>query len=281
MTRFTAIAAAVAALSAPLAAQSLQYTAPNGNKYYSQPDTGPVARAQAASDADPKNVDKLIALGISQAGPRQMREAIATFTKAIAIAPNNAVLYRWRGHRNLSVREFAKAKADLEHGLTLDTTVYGLWYHLGVLRFVDADFKGAADAFAHGLPKAPNPGELAGSTDWLWMSLSRAGRTSEAKALLDRRPDSLALEPRYAYGLRLKMYRGETAPENLITAADTADVQVATLNFGLGNYYMVKGDTAKAKAAFEKSVASSGWPGFGFIVAEAELARLNAKAKKK
>ena len=70
------------------------------------------------------------------------------------------------------------------------------------------------------------------------------------------------------------MYRGEVTPEKLITKTDTADVQAATLNFGLGNWYLIKGDTAKAKAAFEKSIASGGWPGFGFIVSEAELKRL-------
>jgi hypothetical protein len=51
-------------------------------------------------------------------------------------------------------------------------------------------------------------------------------------------------------------------------------VQVATLNYGLGNWYMVQHDTTKAKAAFARAVASGGWPGFGFIVSEAELRRL-------
>jgi hypothetical protein len=102
-------AAAIAAAASDSAAQSIQYRAPDGTTYRSQVDTGPVARAQAALNADPKNVDKIIALGIAQAGPRQMREAIATFTQGIAIAPNNAVLYRWRGHRELSVREFDNA----------------------------------------------------------------------------------------------------------------------------------------------------------------------------
>ena len=63
----------------------------------------------------------------------------------------------------------------------------------------------------------------------------------------------------------------------MFSPADTADVQVATLNFGLGNWYMVKGDTVKAMAAFDRSIASKGWPGFGFIVSEAELKRLRKK----
>ncbi|HEX7940144.1 MAG TPA: hypothetical protein VF483_14245 [Gemmatimonadaceae bacterium] len=104
------------------------------------------------------------------------------------------------------------------------------------------------------------------------MSLSRAGRHAEAKALLDRKPDTSSVKN--AYSQRIAMYRGLTKPEDLFTSADTADVQVATLAYGLGNYYLVKGDKAKARAAFEKSIASGGWPGFGFITSEVELKRV-------
>ena len=259
----------------PAAAQTVQYRSPAGVEYRSQKDTGAVARAEKALAADPKNVDLIIKLGTAQAGVRDMRGAIATFTKGLEIAPNNAMLYRWRGHRHVSVREFDQAEADFARGLKLDSAVYGIWYHLGIVRFVKGDFNGAANAFKRGQAIAPDPGELAGSTDWLWMSLSRAGKSAEARAMLDRKPDSLKVaDPEYAYVKRLRMYRGLVAPEQLITATDTADVQQATLNFGLGNYYLVKGETAKAKAAFERSVKSGGWPGFGFIVSEVELKRM-------
>ena len=86
------------------------------------------------------------------------------------------------------------------------------------------------------------------------------------------RPDSLPVDN--AYARRLKLYRGEMGPDAVITPADTADVQAATLAYGLGNWYLVRGDTAKAKSYFERSVKSGGWPGFGFIVSEVELRRL-------
>jgi Flp pilus assembly protein TadD len=253
-------------------AQSVQYTSPAGVTYRAQADTGPIARAQRDVDADPRNVQKLIALGIAQSGARQMQEAVRTFTRALAIEPDNPILYRWRGHRNLSVRNFDQAMADFTRGYGMDSTVYGILYHLGVLRFVRGDFNAAADAFRRAQPLAPDAGELAGSTDWLWMSLMRAGRASEAAAMLARRPDSLATTA--AYARRLKLYRGEIAPGQLLTPSDTGDVDVATLAYGLGNWYLVRGDTARARAAFERSVASGGWPAFGFIAAEAELRRL-------
>ncbi|MEO8000221.1 MAG: hypothetical protein ABI852_22415, partial [Gemmatimonadaceae bacterium] len=117
-------------------------------------------------------------------------------------------------------------------------------------------------------------GELSGSTDWLWSSLMRAGKEAEAKAMLARKPDILPPPPGYAYGTRLKLYRGELTPTTMFTAADTADIQKATLNFGLGNWYLVKGDTVKAREAFTRAIASGGWPGFGFMAAEADLRRL-------
>jgi len=257
-----------------LNAQTVQYKSPAGVEYRSQKDTGTVARAQKALAANPKDVNLIIALGTAQAGIRDMRGAIQTFTRGLDVVPNNALLYRWRGHRHLSLRELDLALDDFSKGLKIDSTVYGIWYHLGIVKFVRGDFNGAADAFKRAQPRAPDAGELAGSTDWLWMSLSRAGKGGEAKAMLARRPDSLKTDPEYGYTKRLRMYRGEVTPEKLITKTDTADVQAATLNFGLGNWYLIKGDTAKAKTAFEKSTASGGWPGFGFIVSEAELKRL-------
>jgi tetratricopeptide (TPR) repeat protein len=255
-----------------LSAQSVQYRSPAGVDYRAQADTGPVARAQRALAADPRNVDLIIALGTAQSGARQFREAIETFTRGLAIAPTNAILYRWRGHRYLSVRELDKALADFNRGLQLDSTVYGIWYHLGIVRFARGEFAQAADAFARGQPRAPDAGELAGSTDWLWMSLMRAGKTSEARAMLARRPGSLPVSN--AYTRRLKLYRGEIGLDEVFTPADTADVQVATLSYGLGNWYVVRGDTARAKTYFERSLKSGGWPGFGFIMSEVELRRL-------
>ena len=265
-------AALFVATTRPVESQTVQYRSPAGVEYRAQRDSGPIARAEKALAADPKNVELIIALGTAQAGLRQAREAIQTYTRGIAIAPNNALLYRWRGHRDLSVREFDKAAEDFSRGLKLDSTVYGIWYHLGIVRFAKGDFSGAADAFKRAQGRAPNAGELAGSTDWLWMSLSRAGRGDEAKAMLARKPDSLKVDN--AYATRLKLYRGLIKPGAVITPADTADVQVATLSFGLGNWFLVKGDNKQAKAWFQRSVKSGGWPAFGFIMSEVELRRL-------
>src|SRR5687768_16827687 len=266
--RWVTVAASALMLAGTRSApgQSVQYRSAAGVEYRAQADTGPIARAEAALAADPRNVERFIQLGVAQSGARQFREAIETFTRGLAVAPNDPMLYRWRGHRYLSVRELDRAMADLTRGYQLDSTNYGVLYHLGIVRFVRGDFSGAADAFRRAQPRAAEPGELAGSTDWLWMSLMRAGKKADAQAMLARRPDSLPVTN--AYARRLKLYRGEIGPDEVFTPADTADVQVATLSYGVGNWYLVRGDTARAKTFFERSVRSGGWPGFGFMVSE-------------
>ena len=256
--------------------QPVQYRSPAGVEYRSLPETDAVKSARAAFETNPKNVTGIIDLGVAQSGARQFREAIATFTRGLEIEPTNALLLRWRGHRYLSVREFDRAFADLTRGGKIDPTIYGIWYHLGVVQYLRGDFANAAASFAKAQPIAPDAGELQGSVDWLWMSLSRASRGAEAKAMLDRmldrRPDFKPVTN--AYTRRLQLYRGEIGPEAVITAADTDEVQVATLAYGLGNWYLVRGDKAQARKWFERSVQSGGWPGFGFIVSEVELRRL-------
>jgi len=267
------VAAAVAATApADAGAQSVQYRSAAGVEYRAQRDTGPIARAESALAADPRSVERIIQLGVAQSGARQFREAIQTFTRGLTIAPTDAMLYRWRGHRYLSVREFDRALDDLTRGSRLDSTNYGIWYHLGIIRYTRGDFAAAADAFARAQRRPPDAAELAGATDWLWMALSRAGRAAEAQAMLDRHPDSLAATN--AYAQRLRLYRGQIGPDDVITPADTGDIAVATLSYGVGNWYLVRGDTAHARAWFERSVRSGGWPAFGFIMSEVELRRL-------
>ncbi len=257
---------------APVAGQSVQYRSPAGVEYRSLPDTGPIARAASALAKDPQNIQLIIQLGVAQSGARQFREAIETFTRGLRIDPSNAMLYRWRGHRYLSVRELERAMDDLKRGYGLDSTNQGILYHLGIVRYARGDFAGAADAFHRAQSHAPDAAELAGATDWLWMSLSRAGQGAAAQAMLDRRPDSLPATN--AYAQRLRLYRGQIGPDQVITAADTGDVALATLSYGIGNWYLARGDTAKAKPWFERSIRSGGWPAFGFIISEIELRRL-------
>jgi len=257
-----------------VAAQTAQYTSRAGKLFYSKPDTGSIARAAAAFQSDMTNIDKLIAYGLAQASMQQYKEAIETFSKGMQIAPNNAMLYRWRGHRYISIGQFDKALADLNKGYAIDSMNYGILYHMGVAHFIRGQYALSMKAFEKAQKIAPEPNEFTGATDWLWMSASRAGKPSVAKQALASLSDTLKITTATAYLARLNVYRGRIRPHEALTPTDTAAVQKATISFGVGNWYLVKGDKEGARTWFKRAVAADGWPGFGFFAAEQELRRL-------
>ncbi|MBI1722697.1 MAG: tetratricopeptide repeat protein [Gemmatimonadetes bacterium] len=269
------IALAGAAVAGRLAlAQSVEYVSPAGVRYYAQADTGAIARAESVLAREQGNVNRFIELGLAQAAASQYREAIVTYTRALALTPGDALLYRYRGHRYISVRQLDSAVADLERGAWLDSTNQDIWYHLGVARFARGEFDAAARAFTRSRATARNTEGRISSTDWLWMSLSRAGRRDEARSALEALTDTVPEAGAAAYWRRLRLYRGQSRPEQVLTSADTNAIQVATLAYGVGNWYLVNGDTARAREWFRRVTATTGWQAFGFIVAERELARL-------
>jgi tetratricopeptide (TPR) repeat protein len=122
--RACVLAAALVALvpCTALAQGEVQYQSPSGKKYYAQAD---------AKD----NVTQLLALADAQAGLWNIKEAIRIYDRVLALDPGNATAYQQRGHRNLSIRELQKARADLEKATSMDPKLVSAWYYLGVLDY--------------------------------------------------------------------------------------------------------------------------------------------------
>jgi hypothetical protein len=123
----------------------------------------------------------------------------------IADFPDDARLYRHRGHRYITLRQFDAAIADLTKAASLiegkpdevepdgqpnaanipvSTLGFNIWYHLGLAHFVKGDWEAAAAAFTRCLDFSGNDDARVSTYDWLFMSLRRAGRDTEADQLL-------------------------------------------------------------------------------------------------
>ena len=124
-------------------------------------------------DADPKNVARIIELGVAQSGARQFREAIATFTRGLEIEPTTRCCFDGAASAALGARIRSRVRRSHAGGFSRQLDLRHL-VPPGVLQYLRGEFADAAASFARAQPIAPDAGELAGSTDWLWMSLSRA-----------------------------------------------------------------------------------------------------------
>ena len=195
---------------APLFAQEPQYTAPSGKKYFAQKDEkNVIGEAQKKLDADPRNVELMIALADAYASVWDHKAAIAVYDRAFALAPGKPLLHQQRGHRYLSIREFEKSRADLEQAVKLDEKLASAWYYLGLLRYLDGDFAGAAEAYRRNVALADKFETGIGGVDWQYMSLRRARKDAEAAKLLERVTPDLKIEGNaQLYFNRLLFYKG-------------------------------------------------------------------------
>lgn len=237
---------------------------------------GVVAEAEKKLAADPQNIDLILALGKAQADVWRFQDAIATYTRGIEMAPDNPLLYRHRGHRYVTTRQFDKAVADLEKGDRLDSKSYDILYHLGLAHYLRGDFAKAAAAYRRCREVAPNEDSLAAVSDWLYMTYRRMKREEEAAEVLERIKPDMKIKENSSYFNRLLLYKGLKKESELIGEKAT-DLEIATLGYGLGNWRLYNGNIDKGREYFERVVKGKYWPAFGFIAAEVELARMGRK----
>ena len=254
-----------------------------------------LAAARAAYEKNPADADALIWLGRRTAYLGRYAEAIEIFSEGIRRHPKDARMYRHRGHRRISLRQFADAEKDLERGVDLvrgkpdevepdglpnarniptSTLQSNLWYHLGLARYLQGDFDGALQAYRACLQVAKNPDHLVSTSHWLYMTLRRLNQREEAERVADAVSHDLDVIENQAYHKLLLMYRGEIAPEEL-ERQDPDTTDGATILYGIGNWYLVEGQPEKARPVFARVVAGKQPYAFGYIAAEADLNRLD------
>lgn len=260
-----------------------------------------LAIAQSNFEVDPKGLDNIIWLGRRLAYLSRYKEAIKVFTEGMIVHPNAPELYRHRGHRYISTRQFDKAIADFEKAaslaegrdieiepdglpnklnIPLSSLQFNIWYHWGLAYYLKGDFEKAAQLYEECMEYSINPDLLTATTDWLYMTYRRLGKTAEAEKLLVPITADLEIIENNSYLNRLLMYKGEKLPTDLLDLNNTDPEQllnIVTQGYGVGNWYLYTGDEAQAKTVFEKILATTYWSAFGYIAAEADQVRLGTE----
>ncbi len=230
----------------------------------------PIKRALVSA---PDSVDLWMSLGIALAGSWDYQAAIDAYSEGLYRDPFYALLYRHRGHRFISTRRFEAAAADLELSARLDPTNWDTWYHLGLAYYLMGDFVRADHAYHRCYELSGDDGALVAVSDWLWMTLMRKGDTESADRVLQQIDPAMEVGENISYHRRLLMYKGLVPPGDLVDIEEADPLELATLGYGLGNFYLVTGRQDRAFELFERVIEGPYWPAFGFIAAEAELAR--------
>lgn len=252
-----------------------------------------IAKANYLRDAN--NAENIIWFGRRAAYLWRYREAIEIFSEGIKKFPEDPRMYRHRGHRYITVREFDKAIADLEKAASLikerpdeiepdgqpnryniptSTLNSNIWYHLGLAYYLKGDFANALRSYNECMKYSTNPDMLCATSDWLYMTLRRLGQKEEASKVLQPITKEMNVLENHAYHKRLLMYKGELPVDSLLNATNATDLDIATQGYGVGNWYLFNGQPQRAKEMFEKVLTGNYWAAFGYIAAEADLRRM-------
>jgi len=268
-------------IAVPAGHGALEVTSGLGRKLYALPDDQNVIEARKNLAADPKSVERVLQLSKAEAGRRQYREAVATSTQGLAFAPNSADLYLERGHRELGLREFKTAMNDLEQATRLAPEMLDAYYHLGLAHYFLAEFDQAAASFDKARALAKSNDSLIDCSNWLYVSLRRAGKEQEATKVLTRiTPDVKNTDPHLYFYLRLlHFYQGQLAEEAVLPPPPSrpedleGELSFDTVTYGVGNWRVYHHNRAGAVGLFGKVVKGEAWNSWGFIGSELELLR--------
>jgi tetratricopeptide (TPR) repeat protein/ketosteroid isomerase-like protein len=255
-----------------------------------------LGRARRDFDAAPTE-DHYIWLGRRTAYAGRYREAIAIYTEGLSRFPESYRLYRHRGHRYISDRQFVRAIADFERaaglvqgkpievepdgapnkaGVPVSNTQFNIYYHLGLAHFLARDFTKAEAAYRECLRWSKNDDSVVAVTDWLYMTLRRTGRVAEAARLLEPMRPGMPLLENGAYLDRLLMFKGTISEADFArpTPGETPP-ETAIRDYGLGMAALWRGDAARARDLFARQAGSDAWSSFATIASEVELAALS------
>jgi len=260
-------------------------------------ESGLIANLEAAladHEADPHDADALIWYGRRLGYLQEYRDAIGVFGHGVEEHPEDARMYRHRGHRYISTRQLDAALADYAYAATLiegvpdevepdgqpndrgiptSTLQSNIWYHYGLTQYLMGDFEAALDSYEGYLGVTTNPDQLVAISHWYYMALRRLGRDEEAAEILEGITADLDVYENGSYHDLLLMYKGEIEAETLWGGQEDA-LGSATVGYGVANWHLYNGRTDEAVAALEQVLQTGQWASFGFIAAEAELARM-------
>jgi tetratricopeptide (TPR) repeat protein len=252
--------------------------------------------ARKAWGENARDPDTLIWFGRRAGYAQRFRDAIGIFSEGIALHPADPRMYRHRGHRYITVRELDNAIADLSkaaalvndrpddvepdgqpnaRGIPTSTLKTNVFYHLGLAHYLKGDFERALAAYRSCLQFSKNPDMTVATSHWLYMTLRRLGRDAEARTVLEPISAGMDVIENGSYHRLLMMYKGETDADALLASAQAGGLDAVTIGYGVGNWHVYNGRRDRAMQIFRDIVEkhATQWPAFGYIAAEAEVAR--------
>ena len=193
---------------------------------------------------------------------RELDRAVADLTRAAALVKGRPDQVEPDGQPN-------------EKNIPTSTLNTNIYYHLGLAHYLKGDFAAALDAYRECLAFSKNPDMQVATSHWLYMTLRRLNRPDEAARVLEPITAAMPIIENGSYHRLLLFYKSGGRSATLPQIDAPAGLDAVTMGYGVGNWHFYNGQRDQAMAIFRGIVdeQSAQWAAFGYIAAEAELAR--------
>ena len=243
------------------------------------------------------NSDNLIWIGRRHAYLGNYESAIKYFSQGISTYPLDARFYRHRGHRLITNRCFERAINDLKKAASLSnnkpneiepdglpnalniptSTLKGnIYYHLGLAYYFESQLKDAMLAFEKCIELSKNNDSFVAAANWLYIIYYQLNKINKADKLLTKIDNQMNLIENHSYLIILNLYKDSNSiieiEKKIFKEESLNNITVA---FGLGNFYLLKGETEKAYKIYNLITNSDQWSSFAYIGAEVMLKKLS------
>ncbi len=255
-------------------------------------------QAKNAYENSPEDADALIWYGRRTAYLGLFQDAITIYTTGIEKFPEDARMYRHRGHRYISTRQYDKAIADFEKAVELIdgsedqvepdgqpnerniplSTLHGnIWYHLGLAYYLKNDMENALRAYGNRTVTERYDDNVVSGGHWLYMIQRRLGLDDEANAAIEKVNADMEIIENTSYFKMCLFYKGLMSEEELQPeGSNSASNDVFT--YSIGNWYLYNNqDTVKARGYYEQLLENGNPFSFAYLAGESDYNRLFGK----
>lgn len=243
-------------------------------------------------NSNPVSANFIIWLGRRTAYLGDYKQAIGIYNEGILKFPEDARMYRHRGHRFISTRELDLAIRDLEFAAkliegtedviepdgipnklnqpvsSLHTNIY---YHLGLAYYLKNDLTNSLAHFDNCLQSSQNDDMIVAAKHWLYMIMRRMNLPNEAEQLLTPITAEMNIIENDGYHQLLLFYKGELSEDQLSGNGSLGASEA--VQYGIANWYHYNGNVSEGNQRFQNIVDTGNWVAFGYIAAEADLSR--------
>lgn len=247
---------------------------------------------------DPEDAENIIWLGRRAAYLGEYRESVKIYTEGTYKKPEDPRMFRHRGHRYITLRYFDRAISDFERAEELmrgisdviepdglpneinqpqSTLKSNVWYHKGLAHYLKGEYQQAIESYERSLNELDLTDDMRVATlYWYYSALKRSGQDEQAGDAIEEVTADMDLIENDVYLNLIMVFKGLFSPDRMMEVTED-DLENATLWYGIGNWHYMNGREDRAMEMWNQILDTDEWAAFGYIAAEAEIARLSGE----